>query len=149
MWVRLSHPYLHLCRPGGCTTARLDHTRNALVAAVLIWGLSRYRDSELVHSTGIVPVHQQGDWRDLSCISSDTLVRTFRSAWETSGVCQRDRTGRASRPTRSKIIQMQAVWCLSPVYSFCSLTLDESCTRIQSQWEGVEKEMFLAVLRRN
>lgn len=86
VWVRYSHLYLHLCRPGGSTAVRLTYVRNPLVTVVLIreemqcrelcWRSSRPSARRLERP---------------SCMTSDTPVHAFRSAWKTSGVCQRDR----------------------------------------------------------
>lgn len=67
VWVRFSHPYLHLCQPGGFTASRLTRQKSFW----LLWFLSEAgpeiqgRDAVSVSSTGIVPVHRRGDWRGL------------------------------------------------------------------------------------
>lgn len=115
VWVRFSHPYLHLCRPGGSAASRLTRVSNPFgrcgpyLRPVQIQGW----DAVSVSSTGIVPVHQRWDWRGLPvslqthwCMHSDLPERPVEYV---RGIdC-------ASRPMRCKIQEMQAVWWLSPV----------------------------------
>lgn len=79
VWVRF--PCFHLCWPGGSTTSRLTHVTNhfGCCGPYLRPVQIRKRDAVSVSSTGIVPVHWQGDCGGLP-ITSDTSVHAFRSA---------------------------------------------------------------------